>query len=112
MLNSFFQVFLFIIATTVLRILNNKILVYLFAPLVILNVVHQCLAEHPTHYLVQSGVEVTPCVLSLCGSTETALKREAVHQIEVPPHYHSRTGLLRFVYNEGAVFIAEIDIIL
>jgi hypothetical protein len=75
------------------------------------DVVGKCFAEDSAHDIVNSEVEVEALVLAFGGPTEAGLEGEAVYQIELSPHHHTRSRLSRFLNLKTAIFITEILII-
>ncbi len=75
------------------------------------DVVGKRFAEDSAHDIVDGEVEVEPFVLAFGWSAEAGLECEAVYQIELSPHDHTRSRLSRFLHLKTAIFITEILII-
>ena len=75
------------------------------------DVVSKRFAEDSAHDIVDCEVEMEALVLALGWSAEAGLEGEAVYQIELSPHDHSRSRLSQFLNLKTAIFITEILIV-
>jgi hypothetical protein len=78
----------------------------------IVHIVQQSPAEDPPHNFKQHGVEVTPFINALGGSTEGALKSEAVDQAKLAPHDHTSSCFLTLMDRKVTIFKTKILIVL